>query len=122
MYDGTTNVTLTGGELTGVISGDVVSAAMPTSGTVADPNASATAKHVNYGTITLIGDDAANYTLTQPNVTVTISKATPGAWHGVLYRHSFTSTQKSAVTLSRTDETVPAPLKLDGEGTFENLR
>lgn len=113
VYDGTTNVTLTGGELTGVISGDVVSAAMPTSGTVADPNASATAKHVNYGTITLIGDDAANYTLTQPNVTVTISKATPEL--GTV----FTSTQKSAVTLTRTDETVPGTLKLDGEGTFE---
>ena len=119
VYDGTTNVTLTGGELTGVISGDVVSAAMPTSGTVADPNASATAKHVNYGTITLIGDDAANYTLTQPNVTVTISKATPELGTVSYTGTVFTSTQKSAVTLTRTDETVPGTLKLDGEGTFE---
>lgn len=118
-YDGTTNVTLTGGELANVISGDDVSADMPKSGTVADPNASATAKHVNYGTITLIGDDAANYTLTQPNVTVTISKATPELGTVSYTGTVFTSTQKSAVTLTRTNETVPGTLKLDGEGTFE---
>ena len=76
---------LTGGALTGVISGDDVSAAMPTSGTVESADASVTAKPVNYGTITLIGDDAANYTLTQPNVTVHL-QSHAGAWHGVLYR------------------------------------
>ena len=77
VYDGTANVTLTGGELTGVTSGDDVSAVMPTSGTVESADASAAAKPVNYGTITLTGTDAGNYTLTQPAVTVTISKATP---------------------------------------------
>lgn len=119
VYDGTANVTLTGGELTGAIYGDEVSAVMPTSGTVESADASATAKPVNYGTITLIGTDAGNYTLTQPNVTVTISKATP-ALGTVSYTGTvFTSTQKSAVTLTRTNETVPGTLKLDGEGTFE---
>lgn len=119
VYDTTTNVALTGGELTGVISGDDVSADMPKSGTVADPNASATTKPVNYGTITLTGTDAGNYTLTQPNVTVTISKATPELGTVSYTGTVFTSTQKSAVTLTRTDETVPGTLKLDGEGTFE---
>lgn len=118
-YDGTTNVTLTGGELTGVISGDVVSAVMPTSGTVESADASATAKPVSYGTITLIGADAGNYTLTQPAVNVTISKATPELGTVSYTGTVFTSTQKSAVTLTRTDETVPGTLKLDGEGTFE---
>lgn len=118
-YDGTTNVTLTGGELTGVISGDVVSAVMPTSGTVESADASATAKPVSYGTITLIGADAGNYTLTQPAVNVTISKATPELGTVSYTGTVFTSTQKSAVTLTRTNETVPGTLKLDGEGTFE---
>lgn len=118
-YDTTTNVALTGGELTGVISGDDVSADMPKSGTVADPNASATTKPVNYGTITLTGTDAGNYTLTQPAVNVTISKATPELGTVSYTGTVFTSTQKSAVTLTRTNETVPGTLKLDGEGTFE---
>lgn len=119
VYDGTTNVTLTGGELTGVISGDVVSADMPTSGTVESADASAAAKPVNYGTITLTGADAGNYTLTQPTVNVTISKATPELGTVSYTGTVFTSTQKSTVTLTRTDETVPGTLKLDGEGTFE---
>ena len=119
VYNGERTVELTGGALTGVISGDDVSAAMPTSGTVESADASVTEKPVNYGTITLIGDDAANYTLTQPNVTVTISKATPELGTVSYTGTVFTSTQKSAVTLTRTNETVPGTLKLDGEGTFE---
>lgn len=119
VYDGTANVTLTGGELTGVTSGDDVSAVMPTSGTVESADASAAAKPVNYGTITLTGTDAGNYTLTQPAVTVTISKATPELGTVSYTGTVFTSTQKSAVTLTRTNETVPGTLKLDGEGTFE---
>lgn len=119
VYNGERTVELTGGALTGVISGDDVSADMPKSGTVTDPNASATAKPVNYGTITLTGTDAGNYTLTQPTVTVTISKATPELGTVSYTGTVFTSTQKSAVTLTRTNETVPGTLKLDGEGTFE---
>ena len=119
VYDTTTNVALTGGELTGVISGDDVSAAMPTSGTVSDPDASETPKTVLFNEITLTGTDAGNYTLTQPNVTVTISKATPELGTVSYTGTVFTSTQKSAVTLTRTDETVSGTLKLDGEGTFE---
>lgn len=119
-YDGTTNVTLTGGELANVISGDDVSADMPKSGTVADPNASVTAKPVNYGTITLIGDDAANYTLTQPNVTVTISKATPEL-DTVSYTGSiYPTTLKETVTLT-SEATVAGSLKLDETGAFNTV-
>ena len=119
VYDGTTNVTLTGGELANVISGDDVSADMPKSGTVSDPDASETPKTVTFDAITLAGADKENYTLTQPNVTVTISKATPELGTVSYTGTVFTSTQKSAVTLTRTDETFPGTLKLDGEGTFE---
>lgn len=119
VYDGTKDVTLTGGALTGVISSDDVSADMPKSGKVESADASAAAKPVNYGTITLTGTDARNYTLTQPAVTVTISKATPELGTVSYTGTVFTSTQKSAVTLTRTNETVPGTLKLDGEGTFE---
>ena len=118
-YDGTKDVTLTGGALTGVISSDDVSADMPKSGKVESADASATAKPVNYDTITLTGTDAGNYTLTQPTVSVTISKAAPELGTVSYTGTVFTSTQKSAVTLTRTNETVPGALKLDGEGTFE---
>ena len=119
VYDGTKDVTLTGGALTGVISGDEVSAEMPTSGTVESADASEMPKDVTFGAITLTGTDAGNYTLTPPTVTVTISKATPELGTVSYTGTVFTSTQKSAVTLTRTDETVSGTLKLDGEGTFE---
>ena len=120
VYDGTTNVTLTGGELTGVISGDVVSADMPTSGTVESADASAAAKPVNYGTITLTGTDAGNYTLTQPAVTVTISKATP-VLGTVSYTGSiYPTTLKETVKLT-SEATVDGSLKLDDTGAFNTV-
>lgn len=120
VYDGTTNVTLTGGELANVISGDDVSADMPKSGTVADPNASATAKPVNYGTITLTGTDAGNYTLTQPNVTVTISKATPELGTVSYTGSIYPTTLKETVTLT-SEATVAGSLKLDETGAFNTV-
>lgn len=120
VYDTTTNVALTGGELTGVISGDDVSADMPKSGTVADPNASATTKPVNYGTITLTGTDAGNYTLTQPNVTVTISKATPELGTVSYTGSIYPTTLKETVTLT-SEATVGGSLKLDGTGAFNTV-
>lgn len=120
VYDGTTNVTLTGGELAGVISGDVVSAVMPTSGTVESADASVTEKPVNYGTITLIGDDAANYTLTQPPVTVTISKATPELGTVSYTGSIYPTTLKETVTLT-SEATVAGSLKLDETGAFNTV-
>ena len=120
VYDGTTNVTLTGGELTGVISGDVVSADMPTSGTVESADASAAAKPVNYGTITLTGTDAGNYTLTQPAVTVTISKATPELGTVSYTGSIYPTTLKETVKLT-SEATVDGSLKLDDTGAFNTV-
>ena len=72
-YDGTTAVKLTGGSLVGVVAGDDVTAVMPKAGTVnkdAGDN-----KTVAFDEITLTGDKAGFYTLTQPNVIVNIAKA-----------------------------------------------
>ena len=120
VYDTTTNVALTGGELTGVISGDVVSAVMPTSGTVESADASATAKPVSYGTITLTGADAGNYTLTQPTVTVTISKATPELGTVSYTGSIYPTTLKETVTLT-SEATVAGSLKLDETGAFNTV-
>ncbi|MGE0076220.1 MAG: MBG domain-containing protein [Bacteroidales bacterium] len=74
VYDGTTTATLSGGELSAVISGDVVTVTMPTSGTFAQANVG-TGIGVNFATITLSGTDAANYTLTQPELSSDITPA-----------------------------------------------
>ena len=119
-YDGTKDVTLTGGALTGVISGDAVSADMPTSGTVESADASAAAKPVNYGTITLTGTDAGNYTLTQPAVTVTISKATPELGTVSYTGSIYPTTLKETVKLT-SEATVDGSLKLDDTGAFNTV-
>ena len=78
-YDSTTNVTLTGGILSGVLGNDAVTATMPTSGTLTDANVG-TSKSVSVSNITLTGDHAAYYTLTQPtDLTVNITKGTQAA-------------------------------------------
>lgn len=73
VYDGMTNVTLTGGALDGVIAGDDVSATMPQTGTYDSADAGS-GKAVNITAIDLTGKDAANYSLTQPDVTGEITK------------------------------------------------
>jgi hypothetical protein len=71
-YDGTTNVTLAGGALTGVVSGDRVDFTLG-SGTAASKDVGTRAVTT---AIVLTGKDAANYTLTQPaGVTVNITQA-----------------------------------------------
>jgi len=74
IYDGTTNATITGATLSGVISGDSVSLGNATSGFFMD-------KNVGIGisvttTMTISGSDSGNYQLTQPTLTGSISKAT----------------------------------------------
>lgn len=72
---GNTSVTLSGGILQGVQEGDDVGFTLGT-GTI--ENADAGADKAVTTAIKLTGDDAANYTLTQPSgVKVTINKATP---------------------------------------------
>ena len=81
-YDGTTTVALTGGSLIGVVGSDDVGFTL-NGGTIVNANAE-DGKTVTINTIPLTGDDAGNYTLTQPagivvdisSKTITISGAT----------------------------------------------
>ena len=116
-YDGTKNVTLTGGTLSGIIGSDDVSADMPTAGTMDDANAGEN-KSVDFGTITLTGTKAGNYTLTQPTVTVNISKADPNVGD-VSYSGDtiYTSTPLNSITLSKTGAT-DGTLKLTDNQTL----
>ena len=116
-YDGTKNVTLTGGTLSGIIGSDDVSADMPTAGTMDDANAGEN-KSVDFGTITLTGTKAGNYTLTQPTVTVNISKADPNVGE-VSYSGDtiYTSTPLNSITLSKTGAT-DGTLKLTDNQTL----
>lgn len=65
-YDGTVNVALTGGMLSGAVAGDAVQlGSAGAAGTVADKNVGA-AKAVTATGYTVTGGDAGNYTLAQP--------------------------------------------------------
>ena len=104
---GNTTVELAGGVLSGIVSGDEeqVAAAMPTTGTITDANADEN-KSVDFGTITLTGTKSGNYTLTQPTVTVNISKAEPNVGEvsysgGPLY----TTTLLDNISLSKSGTT-----------------
>lgn len=73
VYNGTKDVTLIGGALDGVIDGDDVAAKMPKTGTYSSADAES-GKAVTFNEITLTGNDTANYSLTQPNVTGEITR------------------------------------------------
>lgn len=75
-YNGTSEVALQGGTLTGVVGNDKVSIDMPKMGTVEKSNAGEN-KAVSYTKSTLKGEDKDNYELSEtawPALTVTISK------------------------------------------------
>lgn len=75
-YNGTNEVALQGGTLTGVVGNDKVSIDMPKMGTVESSNAGEN-KAVSYTKSTLKGEDKDNYELSEtawPTLTVTISK------------------------------------------------
>ncbi len=65
VYDATTNATLSGAALSGVLGGDSVALGNDTTGTFADKNVG-TGKAVAPSTMTISGTDASNYVLTQP--------------------------------------------------------
>ncbi len=65
VYDGTTLTSLSGGTLTGVIPGDVVTVTIPATGNFATPNVG-TNIPVTVATPTLSGPDAWKYTVNQP--------------------------------------------------------
>ena len=75
IYDGTTDATIgTVGSLDGVISGDTVTLNSGSASAIfADKNAGI-GKTVNLSGLTIAGADAANYTITNPTATGTISK------------------------------------------------
>ena len=76
-YDGTVDVVLTGGELTGKVGNDQVSVTMPTAGTVENADAG-DGKAVTIDEIKLVGVDAGKYTLKQPSgIKVNISQVQP---------------------------------------------
>jgi DNA/RNA endonuclease G (NUC1) len=79
-YDGTTGASITGATLVGVVSGDTVT--ISGGGTFGDANAGEN-KPVT-ANLTLSGTDAINYTLTQPNLTGTITKADQSITFGAL--------------------------------------
>ena len=94
-YDGTTNVTLSGGELSGVVSGDNVTANLGT-GTAAQAGVgNGISVTVN---VTLTGDQAANYVLqSQPTVTVNI---TPKVLSFTAGRKSFLFADTSGIAIT----------------------
>lgn len=72
-YDGSTQVALTGGQLTGIVSDDDVSLALPTTGKIADKNVGAD-KAVTVDFQPLTGEKASCYILTKPTaITVKIT-------------------------------------------------
>ena len=86
-YDGTTDVTLSGGNLAGVVSGDEAGVTFNLAGSLSDANAGVD-KTVNTS-ITLSGDKAGNYELKQPEVKVTISpKSVEVSWAGDSFVYS----------------------------------
>ena len=108
-YDGTSAVTLSGGSLTGVLTGDSVSGTYPTSGTAASANKGTQA--VSFNAVTLAGDDKDNYAISaQPTVSVTIS-AKPISYTAVVADKEYDGT---------TDGTVSS-LTFDGVVTGETL-
>jgi hypothetical protein len=80
VYDGTTFASLSGGSLSGLIAGDVVS--FTGSGSFADKNVGV-AKPVSVSGTTLAGADAGNYTLVQPaGVSASITQRPLSTWIG----------------------------------------
>jgi hypothetical protein len=74
-YDGSTAITLSGGSLSGVLTGDTVSADYPIAGTSASANKGT--RTVSFSAITLNGADKENYTIAaQPSVSVDIAEKT----------------------------------------------
>jgi hypothetical protein len=76
-FNGTNTVTVSGGELVGVVGADAVTLGGTPAGTMANANAG-TNKAVTVTGYSISGGSAGNYTVTQPTgVTVTITPATP---------------------------------------------
>ena len=101
-YDGTGNVTLTGGELAGTVSGDAVSVEVPTAGTIDTFDASSTPYDVKIALPELKGADAGSYTLAQLiGIKVTITQADPVVGEVSVDGKVYPTTKASDVALKR---------------------
>lgn len=94
-YDGTNNVTPTGGTLDGLLEGDEVTFTLP-EGNTTSPDAGTYTVTV---TPTLTGKDAGNYTVSDATVTVTITKADPAVGTVSVEGDVYTTTPLSSITL-----------------------
>lgn len=120
-YDGTADVALTGGTLSGVLSGDDVTPVCPTVGTAAQKNAGT--RSVTFAAVTLAGADKDNYTLSaQPIVSVVISPAALTVTANAAsraYDATTTATAKDVVfTGLVSGETLAAGVDYSATGTF----
>ncbi len=118
-YDATRSVKLSGGRLIGVMAGDEVSFELG-DGSVNSAKAGDNKEVSTY--ILLMGKDARNYTLVQPELTVNIAKAKQQAPDAP----RIASKTSNGVTLLETDDTMYMEFKLDdGEWqdslVFENV-
>ena len=115
---GNISVELSGGTLDGIVGNDDITATMPTTGTIANADAGEN-KTVTFGEITLTGTKVSNYTLTQPTVTVNISKADPDV--GTVTKTSpatiYTCNPLNSITLSKTGSAL-GELKLTDNQTL----
>ena len=111
-------VILDGGALDGIVGTDDVSDTMPTTGTIETADAG-DGKTVHFDDITLTGDKAGNYTVTQPTVTMNISKADPDV--GTVTKASpatiYTTTPLNSISLDKTGATA-GTLKLTDDQTL----
>ncbi len=133
-YNGTTTVHITGGALNGLIDGDNVSPTVPATGSIAAA-AAGNNKAVTLATITLTGDDADNYTLTQPTgLTVDITPATltiasvttedktyDGSATATVSAISFNGLQNSETLTATTDYSITAAFSDSAAGNNKSV-
>lgn len=133
-YNGLTNVSITGGNLVGIVGEDDVSANVPSTGSMTDAN-TGNDKAVNIANVTLSGADSSNYSLTQPTgLKVNISKANltintvtvsskiyDGSTNASVSNVTFNGLQNSETLASVTDFTVSAAFDNANAGTGKTV-
>lgn len=120
-YDRTTDVTISGGTLSGVVSGDDVTAVIPERGTLASENVGSKIA-VSMDDITLSGADKDNYILTQPTglkATVTKRQITVSAKSYTIKQNSAVPTLEYEITKGSLlpGDTLTGALNVKADGT-----
>ena len=126
-FDGTVDVAVTGGKLVGVLTGEEVTAKMPTGGKMADANVGKN-KSVSGLSATLAGKDAENYTLAKiDDIQVNITPKSVAAEWTAEENYTYTGAELTAPTAAYTavdsskvacEVTCDKPFKDVGEYTF----